>query len=462
MVSAAEGDTAKDLSVPFHFTALEDNVTVWLEFDGSAATPVKLRYALTEDGTVPEFRDFFLYEYNAEGGEHIAVPKGAKLYFTKEVGADESFSGAANRKIWRTSGGKVSVGGNILSLVYWDSAMYTQGIYPREGKDLFRYMFTGNENLVDASELIIPDSKELNVKNYACCFLYAFKNCTNLVKGPDLPWKTIPVGGYREMFRDCTSLKETPEIAAAKTNTESCYGMFDGCWSLEKVRLHLETNEFLETDRKRNPCNYMFNECYNIKIFITDYFVMRGSIEYWLAPPRKGALFCCLKGSISGVPRNEFGVPAEYRFIGPEPVVLLEKNDGSGSFNSFAPSDKNYFKSLEDNRAFLTKSAFAYAFPEAAEDNFSGWSLTESGEILEWTEYDGIDEEGIVIPVTNGIPTVLYAIYDDASVSAGSVISSGNLWVIVVIALAAVAAVAILAVWKKKKASANGGGKDEA
>ena len=66
------------------------------------------------------------------------------------------------------------------------------------------------------------------------CFFHLFENCTSLTKAPVLPFTTLNIGCYWDMFKG-TSLTEAPELPAT-TLANSCYkGMFFGCKSLTKA-----------------------------------------------------------------------------------------------------------------------------------------------------------------------------------------------------------------------------------
>ena len=75
------------------------------------------------------------------------------------------------------------------------------------------------------------------------CFNQLFKECTSLIQAPELPSTEIYLSCYYRMFQGCTSLIQAPKLPAMKTgDTESpqgyggCYeGMFSGCTSLTQA-----------------------------------------------------------------------------------------------------------------------------------------------------------------------------------------------------------------------------------
>lgn len=85
--------------------------------------------------------------------------------------------------------------------------------------------FTGN--LKDASAFVLP-STAVPDNGYACMF----KNCTDLLYGPELPATTGGLYCYREMFSNCKSLIKAPDINIDKIQEYACMNMFEGCTSL--------------------------------------------------------------------------------------------------------------------------------------------------------------------------------------------------------------------------------------
>ena len=65
------------------------------------------------------------------------------------------------------------------------------------------------------------------------CFIYLFKNCTGLRNSPELPETTLTEGCFFGMFSNCTSLLDGPETLPIETLADYCYtNMFAGCTSL--------------------------------------------------------------------------------------------------------------------------------------------------------------------------------------------------------------------------------------
>ena len=75
------------------------------------------------------------------------------------------------------------------------------------------------------------------------CYYNMFRNCTSLTEAPELPATTLANNCYSAMFYDCTSLTEVPALPAT-TLTSYCYhSMFDGCTSIKLSKI--PTDEYL-------------------------------------------------------------------------------------------------------------------------------------------------------------------------------------------------------------------------
>ena len=72
-----------------------------------------------------------------------------------------------------------------------------------------------------------------SVPSYA--FFNLFKDCVSLTEAPELPATKFAEGCYGGMFADCTGLTKAPKLPATNL-AESCYGaMFLGCTNLTKA-----------------------------------------------------------------------------------------------------------------------------------------------------------------------------------------------------------------------------------
>ena len=173
------------------FTAIEDNASVQMRLNDSGNTPAgwqdkSFYYKKNDDVEWTEL----VFENNTTS--LITLDEGEKLYVMSDsynscaVHGDGTID-ECKYYYFNISGGKISVSGNIMSLLNFTP--------------------------------VLP--------NYA--FYQLFKDCTSLVSAPDLPVTTLTEGCYKSMFSGCRSLTQVPELPAT-TLASSCYsGMFTNC-----------------------------------------------------------------------------------------------------------------------------------------------------------------------------------------------------------------------------------------
>ena len=89
-----------------------------------------------------------------------------------------------------------------------------------------------------------------------------FKNCTGLTDARYLilSQATVPLKGYFEMFKGCTSLITAPKIEATKFGNGSLQRMFSGCTSLTTIR------PFTIDSYAYYVCSNMFENCTSLTI----------------------------------------------------------------------------------------------------------------------------------------------------------------------------------------------------
>ena len=150
--------------------------------------------------------------------------------------------------------GKLSVGGNINSLLSPDESVYKNiddyTTFESANADTFWGLFYDQSALVDASLL------KLNTNKLAPdCYQHMFHSCTSLIKAPKLQATTLTQGCCGSMFYNCTSLTQAPELPATNL-AEYCYAeMFFDCTSL------IQAPE-LPATTLADSCYYaMFNSC---------------------------------------------------------------------------------------------------------------------------------------------------------------------------------------------------------
>ena len=139
--------------------------------------------------------------------------------------------------------GKMAASGSVMSLI--DGLGLSTEI---PGEFCFRNLFSDCTSLTQAPELPVTALAE-------GCYAYMFSGCTSLTRAPELPAMTLAEACYFGMFEGCTSLTRAPALLATTLPTVSnvksgCYGlMFSGCTSLSRIRVSFDDwNEGLHTE----------------------------------------------------------------------------------------------------------------------------------------------------------------------------------------------------------------------
>lgn len=118
-----------------------------------------------------------------------------------------------------------AVGGYITSLLDGDGDFAHTNLTQKDTYTFYG-LFYGATYLVDASQLVFPDSIQTR------CYNSMFYNCTSLTTAPVLPATTLAEYCYNGMFSGCTSLTTAPALPAT-TLANHCYEiMFSSCASL--------------------------------------------------------------------------------------------------------------------------------------------------------------------------------------------------------------------------------------
>lgn len=157
------------------------------------------------------------------GGSIICyVDSGDTVIFKANGVENNSFSGST---------AKFSVFGNILSLSYGDN--FYEHYYDSFSGDTRRGQFAElfkDTNVISARHLKLPP-------NGNSWDLYArmFKDCSLLVKAPELPSTTVENRCYQGMFADCHSLTTTPILPASILDIECYDSMFLHCPSIRNI-----------------------------------------------------------------------------------------------------------------------------------------------------------------------------------------------------------------------------------
>ena len=238
--------TANDTDEPeyFYIESLGDGNTISLKNEGDGST----------DGVTPTLEyskdknTWNTITFDWTSGTHttelpIKLNTGEKMYFRNDT---RLFSILYTKFITFSPSVSSNVGGDIRTLInYLDVNSET-----KPQSNMFRNLFWNNKYIVDASNLRLPYTT-LAVN----CYQQMFQGCTSLTTAPALPATTLVETCYSSMFKDCTSLTTAPELPATKL-ADGCYSnMFEGCTSLT-------TTPTLPATTLANKCyQYMFNGC---------------------------------------------------------------------------------------------------------------------------------------------------------------------------------------------------------
>ena len=124
--------------------------------------------------------------------------------------------------------GKVAASGSVMSLIC-GTGLSTEIL----GNSCFVNLFKDCTSLTQAPELpatILTES----------CYDGMFSGCTSLTQAPELPATTLDYVCYANMFNGCTGLTQAPKLPAT-TLLEGCYWeMFSGCTSLSEINVSFE------------------------------------------------------------------------------------------------------------------------------------------------------------------------------------------------------------------------------
>ena len=142
---------------------------------------------------------------------------------------------------------KVNVYGNIMSLIYGDNFVNNNSLTKA---NTFIFLFNHYTNLLSAENLVLPAT---TLTNY--CYQSMFRDCTSLVKAPQLPATTLGIRCYDGMFANCRSLTTAPALPAT-TLANYCYSdMFVQCTSL------VNAPQLPATTLAENCYSSMFDVC---------------------------------------------------------------------------------------------------------------------------------------------------------------------------------------------------------
>ena len=135
------------------------------------------------------------------------------------------------------------------------------------GGHAYHGMFAGCTGLTNA-----PALPATNLT--ASCYETMFAGCTGLTDTPALPAQTLADSCYRSMFENCTSLTNAPELSATVLEWDCYNSMFLGCTGLTRLPALPATN------LTPNCYRSMFENCTGITLYEA------GAAPTWGTPPR--------------------------------------------------------------------------------------------------------------------------------------------------------------------------------
>jgi len=178
----------------FYLKAQEDNASFYMTDNNGQPPSVSLEYSLDNKQTWTEWSD---------KGTAITLTNIGDIAYIRAKNKNKAFGryiqtyGTAHYWSFVITGGKMSSGGNIMSLL---------------DKDML----------------------QTNVPEYA--FVGLFRLCTSLVSTPKLPATTLGNHCYDAMFDGCSNLIYAPDELPATDAYAYCYqNMFRSCSKLETV-----------------------------------------------------------------------------------------------------------------------------------------------------------------------------------------------------------------------------------
>ena len=158
--------------------------------------------------------------------------KGDRVYIKAKYTARASdfFSHTSLVVIDQSNDKKFRARGNIASLNHGNDDVYKTSYLTMtsEEKKCYRELFKDCTSLIQTPDLPATTLADM-------CYYGMFNGCTGLTQSSKLPAMTLADNCYSDMFRGCTGLVNAPELPATVI-TYQCYAhMFNGCTSLNKA-----------------------------------------------------------------------------------------------------------------------------------------------------------------------------------------------------------------------------------
>lgn len=257
----------------FKITSNIDDLQVYINRYGSIDNR-NIQYRKVYDSSADDWES-----YDLDNRPYIQLMSGESVEFKNDTGTfSQDNNNYLSFNIYGSDGDRstadFTVSGNLGSLLYGEYDDSTEG--PYDAPQYCFYRLFANSGVTNARNLLLcfgsvgygafqqmfedcrsltqaPELPATDLANQ--CYYEMFKGCTSLTAAPELPATTLAQRCYQSMFQGCTSLTTAPELPAAKMET-SCYNsMFKQCRSLKKAPV-------LASTQLANDCySIMFEDC---------------------------------------------------------------------------------------------------------------------------------------------------------------------------------------------------------
>jgi len=234
------GNLIMEKSTSMSWTGFEDynELVTFPELEIKEALPKYICFEALEAGSTIDLDGYGRpsgFEYSTDGENWVdfnavitLANVGDKCYFkTKSPRYNiyhELFPGFSTTCNFKGSG-NLKVSGNIMALLDSENPPTTM---TDDYANCFKQLFQYNENVSDASELVLPATTL--AEN---CYYSMFSGCTKLEKAPSILATTLAKSCCNSMFYNCAKLTTAPPALLAADLAESCYySMFDRCSTL--------------------------------------------------------------------------------------------------------------------------------------------------------------------------------------------------------------------------------------
>ena len=193
--------------------------------------------------------ELYLDETGIGGGEKILLAnKSDRVYVKADTVKNNTQAGLRIKVANSSNDTKIRARGNIISLNKGSFDIYKTNYLTIDEAGKFKDLFMDCSSLYQA-----PDLPATTLGNY--CYANMFQGCTNLETAPELPATTLANYCYQKMFRSCTNLIQAPKLPAT-TLMNNCYdSMFEYCTNL------IQAPELPATNLVKYCYRLMFADC---------------------------------------------------------------------------------------------------------------------------------------------------------------------------------------------------------